>query len=126
MVAIITALHSPSIQRLTMTRKEVADKAKGLMALFLDMEQLLRQDQGYRRYRDALKQSNASCIPWISKHLLPISAVVLRYQCFRRPSCRAEKRLTRRSWRRWTASDQFCTVHGVQCSDEGASGLQVS
>jgi len=80
MVAIVNALQSSSIQRLAMTRKEVADKAKGLLGILHDLEKLLQPDQNHQRYRDTLKQSTASCIPWLAVHLIELRTVFRAHQ----------------------------------------------
>jgi son of sevenless-like protein len=84
MVAIVTALQSSTVQRLIMTTKEAVENGRGLQAILHSMEQLLRPDQYHQRYRDAVRQSTASCIPWIGKYFLLIDAVVLHYQIYQR------------------------------------------
>jgi len=73
--AIVNALESSSIRRLTMTRKEVADKAKGLLVVLHDLEQLLQPERNHRRYRAALKESPAACIPWTDVHLIELKGI---------------------------------------------------
>jgi son of sevenless-like protein len=63
MAAIISALQSDAVQRLTKTKKEVPDR------LMAGLEKLVRPDNNFQSYQAALKESAAPCVPWLGEHL---------------------------------------------------------
>jgi len=70
--AIVNALTSSSIQRLEMTQKEVMDKARPVVSILRNLEQLLKPDG--RLYKAALKSAD-TCIPLLDVHLSELKNV---------------------------------------------------
>ena len=73
MTAIVRALQSSCITRLSATRKEVQEKAKHLFTTLSDLSKLLEDVPHYRPYHAALNETSDPCVPWIGKNSLPVN-----------------------------------------------------
>eukprot|EP01156_Anaeramoeba_ignava_P022830 Anaeramoba_ignava/c21087_g1_i1.p1 GENE.c21087_g1_i1~~c21087_g1_i1.p1 ORF type:complete len:689 (+),score=226.23 c21087_g1_i1:713-2779(+) len=72
LMAIIAALSTSSVSRLKFTKEEVP---KNYIKSLDEMRQLLSSENGYKKYRDTLKEISTSCIPYLGVYLTDITFI---------------------------------------------------
>ena len=61
MSAIVTALQSAVVERLTVTKRELKRLE---LSLLKRLDEVLQADHHFQAYRNALESSSKPCVPW--------------------------------------------------------------